>query len=62
MSPNGLSAEGLGKSEALPEASVRGKLALFVGMAGTVLSLDLLTHARYRRLTISRMSEEDTCH
>ncbi len=43
VSPNGLSAEGLGKSEALPEASVRGKLALFVGMAGTVLSLDLLT-------------------
>lgn len=43
MSPNGLSAEGLGKSEALPEASVRGKLAMFVGTAGTVLSLDLLT-------------------
>ena len=43
MSPNGYSAEGLSKPGSLVEASARGKLAMFVGTAGTVLILDLFT-------------------
>ncbi len=44
MLPDGLSAEGLRESEALADTtSTRGKLATFVAIAGTVLTLDLFT-------------------
>ncbi len=43
MSPNGYPAEGVSKSGSLAEVSTRGKLATFMAIAGSVLTLDLLT-------------------
>ena len=43
MSPDGHSAEGVSKAEALSDMSARGKLGIFLGTSGVVLTLDLLT-------------------